>query len=39
MLRGEWRGAPGRNRAQMITGVLVLALAFVVLDKANQRLG
>jgi hypothetical protein len=38
-LRGEWRGTSGRTRALMAGGIAALALAFVVLGKANQLLG
>ncbi len=37
-LRGEWRGTTARTRALMLGGVIILALAFVVLARANQLL-
>ncbi len=37
-LRGEWRGTTARTRALMLLAVIILALAFVVLARANQLL-
>jgi len=39
VMRGEWRGTSGRTRVLMVAGVLVLAMAFIVLGKANRLLG
>ncbi len=39
VLRGEWRDASAATRALMLAGILVLAIAFIVLGCANQRLG
>jgi L-rhamnose-H+ transport protein len=39
VLRGEWRGTSPATRTLMAAGILVLAVAFVVLGQANRQLG
>jgi hypothetical protein len=38
-LRGEWRGTSGRTRTVMLVGIVTLAVAFVMLGRAQQLLG
>ena len=38
VLRGEWRGTSAKTRRTMLLGIAILAIAFVILGKANQWL-
>jgi L-rhamnose-H+ transport protein len=38
VLRGEWRGTSAKTRGIVVVGVAILAVAFVILGKANQWL-
>jgi hypothetical protein len=39
ILRGEWRSTSAATRGVMAGGILVLAVAFVLLGQANRLLG